>query len=163
LKEEALDPTLWRTYFGRGYGPVVRQTAEWIIIFWHLNFYYHIHKISPLIPIISLANLVKKLSPYFFKIQFNIILPIILELHVPFFQLSGGKKMKASEPIILFIKFNALFISLKYIYLNPFIWYIYQTTLLSLQPKISGYLWLFWNTYSIKLSFWPTDTCTHWQ
>jgi hypothetical protein len=27
LKEEALDRTLWRTSFGRGYGPVVRQTA----------------------------------------------------------------------------------------------------------------------------------------
>jgi hypothetical protein len=30
LKEEALDRTLWRTRFGRDYGPVVRQTAEWI-------------------------------------------------------------------------------------------------------------------------------------
>jgi hypothetical protein len=29
LKEEALDRTLWRTRFGRGYGPVVRQTAGW--------------------------------------------------------------------------------------------------------------------------------------
>jgi hypothetical protein len=28
LKEEALDRTLWRTRFGRGYGPAVRQTAE---------------------------------------------------------------------------------------------------------------------------------------
>jgi hypothetical protein len=28
LKEEALDRTLRRTCFGRGYGPVVRQTAE---------------------------------------------------------------------------------------------------------------------------------------
>jgi hypothetical protein len=28
LKEEALDRTLWRSHFGRGYGPVVRQTAE---------------------------------------------------------------------------------------------------------------------------------------
>jgi hypothetical protein len=28
LKEEALDHTLCRTRFGRGYGPVVRQTAE---------------------------------------------------------------------------------------------------------------------------------------
>jgi hypothetical protein len=28
LKEEALDRTLWRTRFGRGYGPVVRQTRE---------------------------------------------------------------------------------------------------------------------------------------
>jgi hypothetical protein len=28
LKEEALDRTLWRTRFGGGYGPVVRQTTE---------------------------------------------------------------------------------------------------------------------------------------
>jgi hypothetical protein len=28
LKEEAVDRTLWRTRFGRGYGPVVRQTTE---------------------------------------------------------------------------------------------------------------------------------------
>jgi hypothetical protein len=28
LKEEALDRTLWRTLFGRGYRPVVRQTTE---------------------------------------------------------------------------------------------------------------------------------------
>jgi hypothetical protein len=28
LKEEALDRTLWRTRFGRGYGPVVRQITE---------------------------------------------------------------------------------------------------------------------------------------
>jgi hypothetical protein len=30
LKEEALDCTLWRTCFGRGYGPVVRQTTGWM-------------------------------------------------------------------------------------------------------------------------------------
>jgi hypothetical protein len=28
LKEEALDRTMWRAGFGRGYGPVVRQTAR---------------------------------------------------------------------------------------------------------------------------------------
>jgi hypothetical protein len=28
LKEVVLNCTLWRTRFGRGYGPVVRQTAE---------------------------------------------------------------------------------------------------------------------------------------
>jgi len=28
LKEEALDIALWRTCFGRSYGPVVRRTAE---------------------------------------------------------------------------------------------------------------------------------------
>jgi ribosomal 50S subunit-associated protein YjgA (DUF615 family) len=28
LREKALDRTLWKTRFGRGYGPVIRQTAE---------------------------------------------------------------------------------------------------------------------------------------
>jgi hypothetical protein len=28
LKEEALDLTIWRALFGRGFGPVVRQTAK---------------------------------------------------------------------------------------------------------------------------------------
>jgi hypothetical protein len=28
LKEEVLDRTLWRTRFGRGYGPDVKQTTE---------------------------------------------------------------------------------------------------------------------------------------
>jgi hypothetical protein len=28
LKEEALDRTMWRAVFGRGFGPVVRQTTE---------------------------------------------------------------------------------------------------------------------------------------
>jgi hypothetical protein len=28
LKEKALDRTMWRAHFGRGFGPVVRQTTE---------------------------------------------------------------------------------------------------------------------------------------
>ena len=28
LKEEALDRTMWRGQFGRGFGPVVRQTTK---------------------------------------------------------------------------------------------------------------------------------------
>jgi hypothetical protein len=28
LKEEALDCTMWRAHFGRGFGPVVRQTTK---------------------------------------------------------------------------------------------------------------------------------------
>jgi hypothetical protein len=30
MKIEALDSSLWRTCFGRGYGPVVRHTTEWM-------------------------------------------------------------------------------------------------------------------------------------
>ena len=29
LKEEALDRTMWSAGFGRGFGPVVRQTTKW--------------------------------------------------------------------------------------------------------------------------------------
>jgi hypothetical protein len=29
LKAEALEGALWRTHFGRGYGPVVRQTTRY--------------------------------------------------------------------------------------------------------------------------------------
>jgi len=34
LKEEALDRTMWRARFGRGFGPVVRQTTKWMNIKW---------------------------------------------------------------------------------------------------------------------------------
>ena len=39
LKEEALDRTVWRARFGRGFGPVVRQTTKWMnnIKFWVRN------------------------------------------------------------------------------------------------------------------------------
>jgi len=32
LKEEALDRTMWRAGYGRGFGPVVRQTTKWMNI-----------------------------------------------------------------------------------------------------------------------------------
>jgi hypothetical protein len=32
LKEEAIDRTMWTARFGRGFGPVVRQTAKWMNI-----------------------------------------------------------------------------------------------------------------------------------
>ena len=32
LKEEALDRTMWRAGFGRGFGPVVRQTTKIMMI-----------------------------------------------------------------------------------------------------------------------------------
>jgi hypothetical protein len=31
LKDEALDRTVWRACFGRGFGPVVRQTAKLMV------------------------------------------------------------------------------------------------------------------------------------
>jgi hypothetical protein len=41
LKEEALDRTMWRTRFGRGFGPVVRQTTKWMNI---RSVFLHIRK-----------------------------------------------------------------------------------------------------------------------
>jgi len=37
LKEEALDRTMQRARFGRGFGPVLRQTTKWINYFWLLT------------------------------------------------------------------------------------------------------------------------------
>jgi hypothetical protein len=46
LKEEALDRTLWRTRFGRGYGPVVRQTAEWMMLVLPAGMYEYVARIT---------------------------------------------------------------------------------------------------------------------
>ena len=35
LYKEALDRTPWRTRFGRGYGPVIRQTMRWWLWWWY--------------------------------------------------------------------------------------------------------------------------------
>jgi hypothetical protein len=46
LKEEALDRTMWRARFGRGFGPVVRQTAKLMSLVWgYLGFggSYNLH------------------------------------------------------------------------------------------------------------------------
>jgi hypothetical protein len=37
LKKKALDRTLWRTRFGRGYGPVVRQKTEFATLPKHVK------------------------------------------------------------------------------------------------------------------------------
>jgi hypothetical protein len=37
LNEEALDRTMWKARFGRGFGPVVRQTTKWMNDVWILD------------------------------------------------------------------------------------------------------------------------------
>jgi hypothetical protein len=37
LKEEALDRTLWRTRFGRGYGPYTCRKADKVVVVVNLN------------------------------------------------------------------------------------------------------------------------------
>ena len=39
LREKSLDRSIWRARFGRGFGPVVRQTTKWMNIHTHT----HIH------------------------------------------------------------------------------------------------------------------------
>ena len=41
LKEEALDRAVWRAHFGRGFGPVVRQTTKGINELLLLLLYHH--------------------------------------------------------------------------------------------------------------------------
>jgi hypothetical protein len=46
LKEEALDRIMWRARFGRGFGPVVRQTTKWmneLLLFVLLHDYCILH------------------------------------------------------------------------------------------------------------------------
>jgi hypothetical protein len=47
LKEEALDRTIWRDRFGRGLGPVVRQTAKLMNELGSL-YMCHIYEVKPL-------------------------------------------------------------------------------------------------------------------
>jgi hypothetical protein len=47
VEEEALDRTMWRARFGRGFGPVVRQTSKrmnilYIIIYYIIYIIYNI-------------------------------------------------------------------------------------------------------------------------
>jgi len=43
LKEEALDRTIWRACYGRGFGPVVRQTAKWMTEWLYIFVYIYIY------------------------------------------------------------------------------------------------------------------------
>jgi hypothetical protein len=61
LKDEALDRTMWRARFGRGFGPAVRQTTKWMNKYIYIYIYiytYHIcwskHLTDPLPPAPSL-------------------------------------------------------------------------------------------------------------
>jgi hypothetical protein len=70
LKEEALECTLWRTRFGRGYGPVVRQTAEFIHSFIHS--FIHMNEMSTQSPPtqIFIGFYYLKLHCYMFRQEF---------------------------------------------------------------------------------------------
>jgi hypothetical protein len=61
LKEEALDRIMWRARFGRGTGPVVRQTTKWITWIRASGCFVHYEELSSLIwtrnLLISIANL----------------------------------------------------------------------------------------------------------
>jgi len=42
LKEEALDRTMWRVRFGRGFGPVVRQTTKCTNEHTNMHYFYYL-------------------------------------------------------------------------------------------------------------------------
>ena len=55
LKQEALDRTLWRTRFGRGIGPVVRQRTEGIVLTSWIRFFKIIRLYSVGVPSVSFS------------------------------------------------------------------------------------------------------------
>jgi hypothetical protein len=56
LEEEAVDRTVWRAGFGRGFGPVVRQTDKWMDFFIFDKIFY------PLCVFMELINKIKTFS-----------------------------------------------------------------------------------------------------
>jgi hypothetical protein len=66
LKEEALDRTMWRVRFGRGFGPVVRQTTKWMTIMYSCSWLIGIIK--------TVTNIVKhfhRKTPIWFRVLTN--------------------------------------------------------------------------------------------
>ena len=43
LKEEALDRTMRRARFGRGFGPIIRQTSKWMNTHTHTHTHTYTH------------------------------------------------------------------------------------------------------------------------
>jgi hypothetical protein len=72
MREEALDRTPWRTCYERGYGPVVRQTTEWVI--------FHEIRISK--SYVNVKNILSSFS--FLSYQANLLLLIqrFINIHV---------------------------------------------------------------------------------
>jgi hypothetical protein len=70
LKEEALDRTIWRACFGRGFGPVVRQTTKWMN-----ESATHLHAFSKLgyTKVTYCINI--EISPFTLKVRYKCIKP----------------------------------------------------------------------------------------
>jgi hypothetical protein len=69
LKEEALDRPTRRARFGRGFGPVVRQTTKWMK--W---IHCHAHKLQSLVPVMNLTTPAHTF-PLFAPVSFILIVP----------------------------------------------------------------------------------------
>jgi hypothetical protein len=58
LKDESLDRTMWRARFGRVFGPVVRQNAKWINVY----FIQTSHSVSPLLDLNKILYIMNLIS-----------------------------------------------------------------------------------------------------
>jgi len=76
LKEEALDRTMWRARFGRGFGPVVRPTTKWMNEWPRLNFLPWLPRLPQLTfytPRLLLWVLTIKSSPFLTTLKLSMI------------------------------------------------------------------------------------------
>jgi hypothetical protein len=77
LKEEALDRTMWRAGFGRGFGPVVRQTAKRMNTHTHTRPHTHIYMYIYLPPCLTFCLTVSYLSLLHYLYDINFFEPLI--------------------------------------------------------------------------------------
>ena len=102
MKVEALDRTLWRTRFGRGYGPVVRQTAKWMNEWMNKTIYQ-------LLKMILYHNI--SLLTSGFKEEWLLYVPpvLILKLHIyPTECICGFTRLSELTPLISLNNINQL-------------------------------------------------------
>ena len=69
LKEKALDRTMWRARFGRGFGPVVRQTTKGMNMFFSQMVYFMVTFIFEII--LSFSCIVSSLGGSTLCVQYN--------------------------------------------------------------------------------------------
>ena len=78
LKEDALADTVWWTYFGRGYGPAVRQTTIWLTVHYKFIFENFLKMATPW------PGLLIRLFKFLFLLSsVNFYFTWFIEVHLP--------------------------------------------------------------------------------